>query len=46
MAKAQESDCKACHGTSQRVDMQPRKLGEPIAPYVSCPACNGTGKKP
>jgi DnaJ-class molecular chaperone len=45
--KDKQTDCEACFGTGNaNSSMQPSHPTRHNNPYVDCPDCKGTGKKP
>jgi DnaJ-class molecular chaperone len=41
-----DTKCKYCFGTGQKVEMKPAKWGEKLPPYERCSSCGGTGIAP
>jgi hypothetical protein len=36
-------NCPVCRGLGQQVRMTPTRFGQPLAPYIACRQCGGTG---
>jgi DnaJ-class molecular chaperone len=41
-----DTKCRYCFGTGQKVEMRPARWGEQLPPYERCPSCGGTGIAP